>query len=60
MTYTIRIEMDNSAFELSPYEELVRILHEHADYLAHNHGSIECRLFDINGNYVGRATLMGD
>lgn len=55
MECTIRIEMDNSAFERAPSRELARILSELAYTLTH-HGveaGVPIKARDSNGNTVG-------
>jgi hypothetical protein len=60
MTLTIKIDMDNAAFDPSGTEEEVRILRELADHLE-KHGTTRPgwskSLLDINGNKVGTATV---
>ena len=57
MTLTIKIEMDNAAFEPCNGDEAARILDEVADKLRENdiHKRITLPLMDVNGNKVGSA-----
>lgn len=52
MKATIKIQMDNAAFDEFPASELGRILREVAERA--EDGDTERNLFDINGNKVGR------
>lgn len=57
MHATIKINMDNSAFEDNPAIELQRILSELANGLCIVHGGMEESLRDINGNKVGNIKI---
>lgn len=60
MQATIRIQMDNAAFNDHNGEELARILRDLADWAEnYNHGEDDCSrgLSDYNGNRVGRLSF---
>jgi hypothetical protein len=59
MTATIRIEMDNAAFEDTPMLELGRILRELARSVETLGRDTETRLRDVNGNTVGEFSVQG-
>lgn len=52
MEATVKVEMDNAAFEDAPATELGRILRKLADEVE-NDGASFVRLMDSNGNKVG-------
>lgn len=57
MTATIKVQMDNAAFEDSPSRELARILRRLADQV--EAGTKEVNLRDVNGNAVGTFKVRG-
>lgn len=56
---TIKIRMDNAAFEYDPAFEVARILHEFADDLTEGFPANEYKLHDVNGNTCGSVKLTG-
>lgn len=59
MTLTLKIKLDNAAFEDGP--ELARILKELAKSMADEYPPIrrDHALYDINGNHVGACVVRG-
>lgn len=58
MTITITINTDNAAFADDKRGEVLRIL---ADWIANGQrGILAAKLYDRNGNSVGRVTLKGE
>lgn len=52
MRFTCEIDMDSDAFAADPRDALARSLRLIADEVAN--GRFEARLFDFNGNTVGK------
>lgn len=58
MTLTIKIKMDNEAFDDGEHREVARILKCLTyQFESDNSGSFEFLLHDANGNPVGKSTL---
>ena len=58
---TIKIKLDNAAFEPTPHEEIARILRVIADRLTMfvpDLDAMEIVVMDINGNRVGEVCCM--
>lgn len=52
---TITIDTGNAAFEDDmKTSEIARILIKLADDIDNTYGALDCKLYDINGNAVGR------
>lgn len=61
MKFLLRIECDNAAFEQCSGAEVARILRSLAEQIEGD--SLECgigKLRDINGNQVGKWTVVGE
>lgn len=58
MEFTLKINMDNSAFDQHVEGELKRILHKLGNDV--NNMTDEYIIRDINGNKVGKAEVMGN
>ena len=56
---TLRIEIDlgNAAFDDDPFPEVARILLQYAR-VATEIALLTCKLYDINGNRVGKAEIV--
>lgn len=53
-TFSLKIDMENAAFEEHPSQEVRRILLKLVDHLVtYGDGSTEGHLYDVNGNRVG-------
>ena len=62
MTFRLRIDLGNAAFDDNPVPELARILREVAAEVARaDADSLRqySKIFDVNGNTVGRYALSG-
>jgi hypothetical protein len=55
-TLTVRIEVDNAAFDEDPHLEVARILRELAIRYEREGRERNVTLYDVNGNRVGLAT----
>jgi len=58
MTFILKIDCDNAAFEGDPGAEVSRILRDAAGQI--DHGLDRVRLRDANGNTVGAFRFIGD
>ncbi len=59
--FTIKITLDNAAFEPEPHEEIARIVRVIANRMVNDRPSLEDTefvLMDLNGNSVGEASCM--
>lgn len=57
MTFTLKIDMGNAAFDEMPEAELLRIMAALLPYVAQGYRG--AAVFDINGNRVGKWTITG-